>query len=86
MCVMKTVTVREAQHNLAGILREVEAGDVVEILRRKLPVARIIPVGHPGGQGQPVDWEGHEDLMSSVWRGVSVGNVVEVLDDLRGGR
>jgi len=83
---MKTVTIREAQHNLAGILREVEAGGVVEILRRKSPVARIVPVGHPVGEGQPVDWEGHEDLMASVWRGASINGVDEVLDDLRGGR
>ncbi len=82
---MKTVTVREAQHNLAGILREVEAGRVVEIQRRKLPVARIVPLKH--GKGKPViDWTDHEDLMAAVWKGAVLDGVEGVLDDLRGGR
>jgi prevent-host-death family protein len=84
MCCVKTVTIREAQHNLAGILREVETGSVVEILRRKSPVARIVPVGHHGSTEEPVDWEGHEELMAAVWQGGCIHRVDEVLDDLRG--
>lgn len=81
---MKTVTIRQAQHNLAGILREVETGSVVEILRRRSPIARIVPVGPAAGAVEPVDWEGHEDRMAAIWQGSSFRGVDEVLDDLRG--
>jgi prevent-host-death family protein len=41
---MRTVTIREAQHNLAEILHLVEAGEVVEIPRRTVPIARLVAV------------------------------------------
>ena len=37
---MKTFSVMEAQHNLAVLLREVEAGHELTITRRRKPVAR----------------------------------------------
>jgi len=83
---MKSVTVRQAQHNLAGILHEVEAGEVVEILRRKLPVARIVPITHPAGEDGSVEWAGHGDRMASIWRGACIAMVDSVMNDLRGGR
>jgi prevent-host-death family protein len=36
---MKSTTIRQAQHNLAKVLREVEAGEEVEIRRRNQPIA-----------------------------------------------
>jgi prevent-host-death family protein len=84
---MKVVTVREAQHNLAEILREVEAGKVVEIQRRKSPVARIVPLKYEAGRRRPlVDWADHKDLMAAVWKDASLDRVQDVLDDLRGDR
>ncbi|CAN5747632.1 hypothetical protein BH20VER1_BH20VER1_19370 [soil metagenome] len=83
---MKSVTIREAQHNLAGILHEVEAGEVVEILRRKVPVARIVPISGSPHASDAVDWEDHEDQMAAVWGSASILHVQETLDDLRGGR
>jgi antitoxin (DNA-binding transcriptional repressor) of toxin-antitoxin stability system len=83
---MKSITIREAQHNLASVLHEVESGRAVQILRRKQPVARLVPVGMPPGARAPVDWEGHEARMASLWNGVAVSGVDKVLDDLRGGR
>jgi antitoxin (DNA-binding transcriptional repressor) of toxin-antitoxin stability system len=86
MCVMKTVTVREAQHNLAEILHQVEGGETVQILRRKNPVALLVPTRAAWGRQVPVDWDGHEKRMASVWGGVPIGGVDAVLDDLRDGR
>ncbi len=84
MCVVKTVTIREAQHNLAGILHEVKAGEVIEILRRKTPVARIVPITDSPPPDQPVSWDDHDTQMVSVWGGVSIEGVEETLHDLRG--
>ncbi|NJL18859.1 MAG: type II toxin-antitoxin system prevent-host-death family antitoxin [Bdellovibrionaceae bacterium] len=83
---MRSITIREAQHNLAKVLHEVESGESVQILRRKQPVARLVPVGMIAGPQTPVDWGEHETRMASVWRGVVVDRVDEILDDLRGGR
>ncbi len=83
---MRCITVREAQHNLAKVLLEVESGGKVEILRRKIPVARLVPVRGTAGVLEPVDWAGHEEEMSSVWGGKPVAGVAAVLEDLRGGR
>lgn len=44
ICVMKTFSIMETQHNLARVLREVEAGYEVGITRRRKLVARILPV------------------------------------------
>lgn len=40
---MKKVTVGEVQHNFGRILRDVDAGEEVQIVRRKQVVARIVP-------------------------------------------
>ena len=40
LCVMKTISIMEAQHNLAAWVREVEAGHELAITRRKQTVAR----------------------------------------------
>lgn len=86
LCYMRSITVREAQHNLAKVLHEVESGWTVQILRRKKPVARLVPVHSSGVMQEPTDWEGHERRMATVWGGRSVEGVDAVLDDLRGGR
>jgi antitoxin (DNA-binding transcriptional repressor) of toxin-antitoxin stability system len=40
---MRTFSIMETQHNLARVLREVEAGHEVGITRRKKLVARLLP-------------------------------------------
>ena len=81
---MKTVTIREAQHNLARILREVGQGRTVEVVRRKCPVARIVPVRDGTGASASIDWKGHGTRMAAVWGSAVVHDVDTVLDDLRG--
>ena len=47
---MRKLSVREAREDLARILREVEEGQEVQIMRRGYPVARMTrpEVGRPG--------------------------------------
>jgi prevent-host-death family protein len=40
---MKSVGIHEAKTHLSQLLRDVEAGEVVEIRRGAVPVARIVP-------------------------------------------
>jgi len=86
MCGMRSATIREVQHNLSKVLREVEAGQTVEIVRRKQPVARLTPAVMATGTMGSVDWENHEARMTPVWKGVVIDGVDEVLDEMRGGR
>ena len=82
---MKSATVREVQHNLAKVLNEVEAGHTVEILRRKQPVARLIPAGLANAPAS-ANWDGHEAQMAAVWKGAVIEGVDQILDEMRGGR
>jgi len=45
MCWGKSITVREVQHNLVKVPQRVEAAHTVEIVRRKQPVAWLVPAG-----------------------------------------
>ncbi len=40
---MKRVSVGEVQHNFGRILREIDAGEEIQVVRRKQVVARIVP-------------------------------------------
>lgn len=81
---MKSVTIREAQHNLAKILKTVENGETVEIVRRNVPVARLSPVASPAKH--PVEWKKHADRLSAIWGDKQVTGLDQTLDDLRGER
>ena len=50
---MKTIKVRDLQHNLARVLGQVERGEAVEVLRRNKAVARIVP---PEAPPIPIPW------------------------------
>ena len=58
---MTTVTVRQVQHNLASVLRSVEAGEEVIIRRRNRPIAKLVPLA--SRRKRKVDWSG-----LAVWR------------------
>jgi antitoxin (DNA-binding transcriptional repressor) of toxin-antitoxin stability system len=40
---MKRATIREVQHNLSGVLKWVEDGEEVQVMRRNRVVAIVIP-------------------------------------------
>ncbi len=50
---MKSFNIRHIQHHLATVLADVERGEEIEVLRRGLPVARIVPL--PSAPTR-VDW------------------------------
>lgn len=80
---MKTFSIMETQHNLARVLREVEAGHEVGITRRNKLVARLLP---PAGQVEVElpDFVGRaRKVWGGTWRGSSSD---ELLDESRGER
>jgi len=68
MCWGKSITVREVQHNLVKVPQRVEAAHTVEIVRRKQPVAWLVPAGMRMITGSVTDWDNHEARMASVWQ------------------
>ncbi len=83
---MKSVTIREAQHNLGRILLEVEAGATIQITRRKTPLARLIPEPSGSRSHAGVDWSGHAGRLIKRRSSAAAGSTDTVLDDLRGDR
>jgi len=83
-----TVTTREAQHNLAQILRRVERGETIEVLRRKRVIAHIVPARPAGIEPGKVDWSDLPARLKKIWHGqMAPGQPThEILDDLRGER
>ena len=80
---MKTFSIMEVQHNLARVLREVEAGHVVGITRRKKLVARLMP---PEVE-EPVEFPDFEGRAREVWGEEWTGRGSdELLDETRGDR
>jgi prevent-host-death family protein len=47
---MIEVNVHEAKTNLSRLLQRVAAGEEVVIARAGIPVARLVPIGPPGGR------------------------------------
>ena len=85
---MKTVTVREAQHNFAALVRLVQRGQEVEVVRRKIAVARIGPPPSAPATARAVDWSDLPGRLERIWKGgrPKGGPVDALLDELRGER
>jgi antitoxin (DNA-binding transcriptional repressor) of toxin-antitoxin stability system len=80
---MKTFSVMETQHNLARVLREVEAGREVGITRRRKLVARILPPVEPPPVEFPAFTARARKVWGKAWQGSSSG---DLLDESRGSR
>ena len=73
----------EAQHNLAVLLREVEAGRELTITRRRKAVARLGPVPPE----KPVEFPDFAARAGKTWRGPWRGvGARELVDQSRGDR
>jgi prevent-host-death family protein len=83
LCVMKTFSVMEAQHNLAVLLREVEAGHELTITRRRKPVARLSPLPSNGPVVFPDFAARARETWHGPWRGAGA---LELVDESRGER
>jgi len=88
LCVMKTVNIREAQHNLSNVLKRVEGGEEIEVLRRRTPVARIVPISPKKSAVGNVDWSNVPERLERIWGGSSAPgrSTDSILNDLRGER
>ena len=47
-----SVSLRELKQNLRRVMAQVERGEVIEVTRRRRPVARLAPI-HPKGPSSP---------------------------------
>lgn len=80
---MKTFSIMETQHNLASVLREVEAGGEVGITRRRKLVARILPVEG----SQETTFPDFAARAQEVWgKTLAATSSDELLDETRGNR
>jgi len=80
---MKYTTIRGLKHETARVMEQVEAGEVVEVRRRKHPVALLVPVGRMPEAELP-DFAGRlRAIYGSKVLGVTGS---ELVDELRGER
>ena len=83
---MKSVSLRYVQQNLAAFVREVEAGQEIEIRRRNVPVARLVPL--PCATNRDVDWSGVAERRKQLWGGKRApGTAIDrIVSEARGDR
>jgi antitoxin (DNA-binding transcriptional repressor) of toxin-antitoxin stability system len=79
----KTYSIMESQHNLAQVVRDVEAGYDVGITRRKKLVARLLPPEEDERVALPDFAARARDVWGDTWRGLSSEQLV---DESRGER
>jgi antitoxin (DNA-binding transcriptional repressor) of toxin-antitoxin stability system len=80
---MKQFSIMETQHNLSKVLREVEAGQEVQITRRKKVVARLLPPLKSAAVRFPDFAARAHRTWSGRWKGASSD---DLLDESRGDR
>jgi antitoxin (DNA-binding transcriptional repressor) of toxin-antitoxin stability system len=73
----------EMQHNLARVLREIEAGHEVGITRRRKLVARMLPPAQPPPVDLPAFTTRARKVWGKVWKGCSSD---DLLGESRGSR
>jgi prevent-host-death family protein len=61
---MKTVTVRDVQHNLSKVLRWIEDGEVVVITRRSRAVANLVPSPQ---ERREIEWPDFNARIQAIW-------------------
>jgi prevent-host-death family protein len=66
---MKTVTVAQAEANFSALLKAVEAGEEIKVVRRKKAVARIVPANGTADKGR---WAAHFAKLDEIFGGKSV--------------
>jgi len=59
---MKTVTLQTVRTKLASLLRRVAAGEEIEIVQRRKPVARLVPPA-----ATEVDWSETIKRLDELW-------------------
>ena len=83
ICVMKTISIMRAQHNLSEVLRSLGPGERVAITRNKKVVAELVA---PQGQSRPA-FPDFAARARATWReGWKGSSTDELLDETRGDR
>ena len=59
---MKTVTLNTVRTKLDSLLRRVAAGEEIEIIEKRRPVARLVPPDAPA-----VDWSETFSKLDEIW-------------------
>jgi prevent-host-death family protein len=82
---VKTATVREVQHGLAGVLSEVQKGQQIGVTKHGKVIARIVPVARAKGR---LRWPDSALRMKQLMSGAAVTGVPpsEIVRELRGER
>jgi prevent-host-death family protein len=74
---MKKATVRKVQHHLSEVMKWVEDGEEVVILRRNRVVARIVP---PGRSSRAPAWPDFTGRARRIWgkrvRGKQISTII----------
>jgi prevent-host-death family protein len=88
LCGMSSVSIREAQHNFAALVRRVQHGEEIEVLNRKVAVARLLPPRSLKLGTTKIDWSDVPKRLSKIWgKKPAAGTSTQaLLDDLRGER
>lgn len=81
---MQSSSVRYVQHHLADVLKFVETGEKVQILRRNKPVAMIVPLEK--SNETTVSWDSHSSEIETIFNKVKVPGkpMSEIVIDARG--
>ncbi len=76
----KSVSIRELQQNLRRVMARVERGQIIEITRRRRPIARLTPL-RPVASLQP--WPDLDERARAVFgtRTVAPGGAEQVIAD-----
>ena len=82
---MKTATVREVQHGLAGLLSEVQKGQEFAVTKHGKVIARIVPATRPKTR---LRWPDSALRMKKLMSGTTVSGASpsEIVRELRGER
>ena len=82
---MKTATVREVQHGLAGVLSEVQKGQAFAVTKHGKIIARIVPATSTQGH---LRWPDSAGRMKLLMSGAATQGATpsEVIRELRGER
>jgi antitoxin (DNA-binding transcriptional repressor) of toxin-antitoxin stability system len=86
---VKIASMREAQHNFASLVLQVQRGETMEVHNRKILVARIIPIPNiTDSLDVRVDWSGLPAQLWRIWKGKAPEGIsTEVLlNEMRGER
>ena len=82
---MKTATVREVQHGLAGVLSQVQKGQEIAVTKHGKVIARIVPATQPKGR---LRWPDSAVRMKQLIAGATFAGTTpsEVIREQRGER